>query len=89
MSRARAFVLNLLTSVSSVIGGIAAYFALKPVQNLLPYAITIAAASFLYIAVADLIPGLHRRVDPASGAKQLVFIVLGIAVIAVSHSLAH
>ena len=49
----------------------------------------IAASSFLYIAVADLIPGLHRRVDPASSVKQFVFIVLGVAVIYVSHRIAH
>ncbi len=89
MSRSKAFALNLLTSVSSVVGGIGAYFALAPIQHLLPYALTVAASSFLYIAVADLIPGLHRRVDPGSGVKQFVFIVLGIAIIYVSHSLAH
>ncbi len=55
----------------------------------LPYALALAAASFLYIAVADLIPGLHRRVDAGSGVRQFVFIVLGVAVIYVSHSMAH
>ncbi|HEU4484402.1 MAG TPA: ZIP family metal transporter [Povalibacter sp.] len=89
MSRRKAFVLNTLTSLSSVIGGIAAYFFLGNSLQILPYALTIAASSFLYIAVADLIPGLHRRVDPGSGLKQFVFIVLGVAVIYVSHSLAH
>jgi zinc and cadmium transporter len=43
----------------------------------------------LYIAVADLIPGLHRRVDPGSGVKQFVFILAGVLVIYVSHKLAH
>jgi zinc and cadmium transporter len=89
MSRARALTLNLLTSLTSVIGGVVAYFALGEIERLLPYAIVIAAASFLYIAVADLIPGLHRRVDPGSGVRQFVFIVLGVAVIYVSHRLAH
>ena len=89
MSRAKAFTLNTVTSVTSVIGGIAAYFFLGESQQALPYALAIAASSFLYIAVADLIPGLHRRVDPGSGLKQFVFIVLGVAVIYVSHSLAH
>jgi zinc and cadmium transporter len=89
MSRLRALTLNLLTSITSVVGGIAAYFAFDEVSNLLPYAIAIAASSFLYIAVADLIPGLHRRVDPGSGIRQFVFILLGVTVIYVSHSLAH
>jgi zinc and cadmium transporter len=72
-----------------VIGGIAAYFFLGHSLQVLPYALTLAASSFLYIAVADLIPGLHRRVDPGSGFKQFVFIVLGVLVIYVSHRLAH
>lgn len=89
MSRVRALTLNTLTSVTSVIGGIAAYYFLGQTLQLLPYAIAIAAASFLYIAVADLIPGLHRRVDPGSGVRQFVFIVLGVAVIYFSHAMAH
>ncbi|MFL6549879.1 MAG: ZIP family metal transporter [Povalibacter sp.] len=89
MSRARAFTLNTVTSLTSVIGGIAAYFFLGHSLQVLPYALTLAASSFLYIAVADLIPGLHRRVDPGSGFKQFVFIVLGVLVIFVSHRLAH
>lgn len=89
MSRLRALTLNLLTSLTSVVGGVAAYFALGPVQQALPYAISLAAASFLYIAVADLIPGLHRRVDPASSLRQFACIALGVAVIYISHTLAH
>ena len=89
MSRLKALTLNMLASVTSVVGGVLAYFAMAQVQEVLPYAIAIAASSFLYIAVADLIPGLHRKVDPGSGVWQLVYIVLGVAVIFVSHSLAH
>lgn len=89
MSRWRALTLNMLTSITSVLGGVIAYFSMAQVQEVLPYAIAIAASSFLYIAVADLIPGLHRKVDPGSGVWQFAYIVLGVAVIYVSHSLAH
>jgi zinc and cadmium transporter len=89
MSRLRALTLNLLTSLTSVIGGVLAYYWLAEAVELLPYALSIAASSFLYVAVADLIPGLHRRVDPGSGVKQFVFIVIGAAVIYFSHSMAH
>jgi len=89
MSRAKAFTLNTVTSLTSVVGGIAAYFFLGNSLQVLPYALTLAASSFLYIAVADLIPGLHRRVDPGSGLKQFIFIVAGVLVIYVSHKLAH
>jgi len=88
-SRRRALVLNLLTSLSSVLGAVLAYFALSAALPLLPYALAFAAASFLYVAVADLIPGLHRRVDIRGGVEQLAFIVAGVAVVFLTHQQMH
>ena len=64
MSRGRALVMNMATGLTSVLGGVAAYFGLQRALGALPYALALAAAGFLYIAVAGLIPGLHRRADP-------------------------
>jgi len=89
MSRGKALLLNLLTSLTSVLGGVIAYFALDSAQRFLPYALALAASSFLYIAVADLIPGLHRRVDPGSGAKQITLIAAGVALIYFTHAGMH
>jgi zinc and cadmium transporter len=89
MRRRQALLLNLATSLTSIVGATVAYFALSSVQQLLPYAIAIAAASFLYVAVADLIPGLHRRTDPRTSIEQVVLILVGIGVIYCSHRLAH
>jgi zinc and cadmium transporter len=88
-SRRRALALNLLTSLTSVIGGVAAYFALGSALHLLPYALAFAAASFIYVAVADLIPGLHRRVDMRAGLEQVLFIGLGVAVVYLTHQQMH
>ena len=88
-SRGRALVLNLLTSLTSIVGGVVAYFALGTAMNLLPYALAFAAASFIYIAVADLIPGLHRRVDLRAGLEQVLFIGLGVAVVYFTHQQMH
>lgn len=81
MSRRKALWLNLAASLTSVIGGVIAYFALGAAMVVLPYAITLAAASFIYIAVADLIPGLHKRVDAESGVQQFSLISLGVLLI--------
>ena len=88
-SRGRALVLNLLTSLTSIVGGVVAYFALGTAMDLLPYALAFAAASFIYIAVADLIPGLHRRVDLRAGLEQVLFIGLGVAVVYFTHQQMH
>jgi zinc and cadmium transporter len=89
VSRRRALLLNLLTSLTAVIGGVLGYFALEQALRALPFALAVAAASLLYVAVADLIPGLHRRVDPRSSITQVLLIGLGIALIAFAERHAH
>jgi len=86
-SRGRALALNLLTSLTSIVGGVVAYFALGATLHSLPYAIAFAAASFIYVAVADLIPGLHRRVDLEAGVEQVLFISLGVALVYLTEQL--
>jgi zinc and cadmium transporter len=89
VSRGRALGLNLLTSLTAVIGGVVGYFALETAVRILPFALAVAAASLLYVAVADLIPGLHRRVDPRSSVMQVLLISAGIAVITFAERNAH
>lgn len=89
MSRRRALILNMATGFASVLGGIAAYFGLNRAQEALPYALALAAAGFLYIAVAGLIPGLHRRADPRTSLAQVVLMGLGVGVIAWAETLTH
>ena len=89
VSRRRALTLNLLTSLTAVIGGAVGFFALKASLAALPFALAVAAASLLYVAVADLIPGLHRRTDARSGFTQVLLIGLGIAIITFAERHAH
>ena len=89
VSRRRALVLNLLTSLTAVLGGVVGYLALEQALAALPFALAVAAASLLYVAVADLIPGLHRRVDARSSVAQVVLIGLGIALITLAERFAH
>ena len=89
MSRQRALALNVAVSLASVAGAVIAYFLLAEALEVLPYALAIAAASFLYIAVADLIPGLHRRVDARTSVQQVALIAFGILLIGLTHEFAH
>jgi zinc and cadmium transporter len=81
-SRLQALLLNLATGITSVIGAGAAYFAFRGTMSALPYALAFAAAGFLYIALAGLVPVLHRRAGPGAGLSQIVLIAAGIAVVA-------
>lgn len=89
MSRARAFALNIATSLTAVLGGVIGYFFLREAMGLLPYALAIAASSLLYVAVADLIPGLHRESDTRASLMQVALIGLGVLVVSFAESHAH
>jgi len=78
-TRRQAFAFNLLSSLATLVGGVLAYFALQSLQGAVPYLLGIAAASMLYVAVADLIPGLHKRPEIKATIQQVTLIALGIA----------
>ncbi|CAE6729827.1 ZIP family metal transporter [Candidatus Nitrotoga fabula] len=80
-SKLRAFQLNLISSFSSVAGGILGYFTLQTMQSWIPTLLALAAASMIYIAVADLIPGLHKRAHLRDTLQQVVLIVLGVGTV--------
>jgi len=81
-SRARALAMNLLSSLATVAGGLIGYFALRAVAQWEATLLGIVAASMIYVAVADLIPGLHRRPELRDTAFQALLIALGIGAIA-------
>jgi len=88
-SKRRAFLYNVLASLTTLIGAGLAYYSLAGMQQALPYVLAIAASSFIYIAVADLIPGLHKRVEFGATVQQIVLILLGVVVIYLAHSTLH
>jgi zinc and cadmium transporter len=83
-TRRRALWLNALSSLASVLGGLLGYFALKAALPALPYVLAFAAAGFLYIAVADLIPNLHRRFAIKDALSQVALIAIGVAIVALA-----
>jgi len=81
-SKLKAFVLNMLSSCATLVGGVLGYFSLQVIAGWTPILLGIVAASMIYVAVADLIPGLHRRPELRATLSQTVLIGLGIGVIA-------
>ncbi|HEY6360633.1 MAG TPA: ZIP family metal transporter [Vicinamibacterales bacterium] len=78
-SRGRALLLNVLSAAAGAAGAVAAFLAFDVVPHMLPYFLVLAAASFLYVAMADLIPGLHRGRTDASSMRQILLIAAGVA----------
>jgi zinc and cadmium transporter len=86
-SRLRALAMNLLSSTATVVGGVIGYYGLQLVDQLEPILLGVVAASMIYVAVADLIPGLHRRPELRDTASQALLIALGIGSIALVSAL--
>jgi zinc and cadmium transporter len=79
-SRRRSFGFLLLSGTSAVLGGVAGYFVLASAQALLPYALAMAAASFIYIALSDLLPELMRRTSLRVSLPEVGYVLLGVAI---------
>lgn len=84
-TRRRALFWNFVSSLTAVAGGILGYLLLDFMDQALPYVLALASASFIYVAMADLIPGMQRRWDASAAVWQVFLIAAGIAAIAAMH----
>ncbi len=78
-TRRQAFLLNLFSTFATVVGGVLAYFMLHNMNHLVQPLLAFASASMIYVAMSDLIPGLHRRPEIHATIQQVSLILLGIA----------
>ncbi|MGZ4953682.1 MAG: ZIP family metal transporter [Methylobacter sp.] len=88
-SKSKALFYNMLASLTTVLGGVLAYFGLEDLHDSLPYFLALAASSFIYIAVADLIPSLHKKTDMKTSLQQIALIAMGVLLICSLHGIAH
>lgn len=80
-SRARALFYNALSGLAAVLGGVLGYFLIGPWQEYLPYMMVVAASSFIYVAVADLIPQLQKRLSGRDTLMQIAWLAAGLLMI--------
>jgi zinc and cadmium transporter len=84
-SRRKAFLYNVVSSLAAVAGGLAAYLWVSGIRAIAPRVMAFSAAGFLYIALADLIPGHRRETNLRSAFQQVALILAGIAAIHLLH----
>ena len=80
-SKGQALALNLLSTLATLIGGVLAFYALHSVENVVPTLLALAASSLIYVAVADLIPDLHKRTSLKDTLEQVLLISAGVSTI--------
>ncbi|NVM35015.1 MAG: ZIP family metal transporter [Candidatus Lokiarchaeota archaeon] len=80
-SKKKAFLLNTLSSSSTIPAALISYYILDVINFLIPIFLAISAASFIYIALTDLAPNLHRKVEFIHSIRQILLIIAGICTI--------
>ena len=88
-SLSRTLLMNIVTGCAMISGAILAYFILNDLELLIPIILSFAASSMIYVAISDLIPSLHKKVEIKQTFQQTFSIFLGVLIIYFLHSLIH
>jgi len=78
-----------LAGAVTTLGGLVGYWLVDQLQDFLPYFLVVASSSFMYVALADLIPQLQKRLSAPETASQIAWLLAGIALVTTVSSLAH
>jgi zinc and cadmium transporter len=88
-SRRRALLFNAISGMAAVVGGVAAYFLVGAWASLVPYLLVVAASSFIYVAVADLLPQLQQRLSWRETLKQVAWLGAGLLIVLLARAGLH
>jgi zinc and cadmium transporter len=81
LSRRKALLYNAMSGMAAVVGGVVGYVVVGPWEALFPYLLVVASSSFIYVAVADLIPQLQHRLSLKDTLAQLAWLAVGMVII--------
>lgn len=88
-NRRVAFLKVSLAGALTAMGGVAGYFLVAQLEAYLPYFLAVASSSFLYVALADLIPQLQKQLTARETAAQILWLAVGIGMVTLASSLTH
>jgi zinc and cadmium transporter len=88
-SRRKALLYNALSGLAAVAGGVLGYFVVEPWEALFPYLLVVASSSFIYVAVADLLPQLQQRLTLRETAAQVLWLGAGLGLVLAAMSVLH
>lgn len=88
-SRGKALLYNAVSGGAAIVGGVLGFFLISPWQSALPYLMVVASSSFIYVAVADLIPQLQQRLTLRETLQQLAWLAAGLIIISTLVHLIH
>jgi zinc and cadmium transporter len=88
-SRGKALLYNAISGLAAVVGGVLGFFVAGPWEAAFPYLLVVASSSFIYVAVADLIPQLQHRLSLRATLAQLAWLAAGLMLVLVAVNQLH
>ncbi|CAN7299355.1 ZIP family metal transporter [Acidovorax sp. Leaf78] len=88
-NRRMALVKVSLAGAVTALGGVVGYFLVGQLQDLLPYFLAVASSSFVYVALADLIPQLQKRLTARETVAQIAWLIAGMVIVTLVSGAAH
>lgn len=89
VSKFKAYILNIASSIATLVGALLSFYILSVMEEFIPYVLALAASSMIYIAISDLIPGLHQKTEIKESIKQVLIICSGVVTIYIIHLFLH
>jgi zinc and cadmium transporter len=86
LSRSRALLYNAISGLAAVVGGVLGYFVVGAWESLFPYLLVVASSSFIYVAVADLLPQLQRPLPWRDALTQVAWLAFGLGLVVLTAS---
>jgi len=88
-NRRMALVKVSLAGAVTALGGVVGYFLVGQLQDFLPYFLAVASSSFVYVALADLIPQLQKRLTARETIAQIAWLIAGMVIVTLVSGAAH
>tara|TARA_B110000208_G_scaffold143973_1_gene173660 strand:- start:176 stop:937 length:762 start_codon:yes stop_codon:yes gene_type:complete len=89
LKKNKAILLNVIANITMTIGAVITYILIDSAGEILPVLLAFTASNLIYVAISDLIPGLHKRTEIKESSMQIAMILIGVMIVYFFHTFLH
>ena len=89
LKKSKAILLNVIANITMTIGAVITYILIDSAGEILPVLLAFTASNLIYVAISDLIPGLHKRTEIKESTMQIAMILIGVMIVYFFHTFLH